>query len=55
MGNTECTPISGTAMLSTFDLARRNKWASLGAASLTLPVLFAAFYLGVRNVRHERR
>jgi hypothetical protein len=55
MGSTGCQPISGTDLLSSFDLERRSKWASLGYAALTFPALCLCFYLGVRNVRHERR
>ena len=55
MGSTGCSPLRGSDLLSTFELGARDKWASLGFAALTFPALCFAFYLGVRNVRHEHR
>ena len=55
IGSTGCKPITGSRILSTFYLDGRNKWLSLGYAAASLPVFFLVFYLGVRNVRHERR
>ena len=55
MGSTGCSPRRGSDLLSTFELSARSKWASLGYAALTFPVLCFAFYVGVRNVRHEHR
>lgn len=54
-GGAKCTPIQGSSVLTLFSLGRRSRWASLGYASLSLPVFFLLFYLGVRFVRHERR
>ena len=50
-----CAPLRGSDLLSTFELDARDRWASLGYAALTFPVLCFFFYLGVRNVRHEHR
>lgn len=55
MGSTGCTPLLGSDLLNTFELDKRDKWVSLGWAALTIPALCLAFYLGVRNVRHEHR
>ena len=43
-------------MLQLVGLGQRGgRWASVGYASLTLPVLIVLFYGGVRFVRHEKR
>ncbi len=55
MGSTGCEPLRGNDLTAAFDLNGRSKWASLGYAALTFPVFCVLFYLGVRNVRHERR
>ena len=55
LGSTGCSPLRGSDLLDTFELNERSKWASLGYAALTFPVLCLAFYVGVRNVRHEHR
>ena len=55
LGSTGCSPLRGSDLLDTFELNARSKWASLGYAALTFPVLCLAFYIGVRNVRHEHR
>ena len=53
--DTSCRPIQGTTLLAAFSLESRSKWSSLGYSALTFPCLCAAFYTGVRCVKHERR
>jgi len=48
-------PIAGNTILDIFSLSTRSKWTSLIYGALTIPVLFVAFYIAVRTVRHEKR